>query len=106
MIKLKSMENFSKYEEKLKRIKEKLESKYDQEETIVYLCIPPEDECKSEKRPIVKIKFCIDEKNCHDRKIELFNHYLELPEEELLNQIEAFIEEFRMEIEQSEYGGG
>ena len=68
--------------------------------------MPGNDFCKNCERPLVLVKFCLKDDSCFERKIELYDYYLDLPDQELFNQITHYIEDFMMEIEQSEYGGG
>ncbi len=100
------MEKWKEHLEKLKRLEEFVSNSFDQVETVVELCMPGNDCCKDCKRPSVMVKFCLEDDRCFERRIELFDHYFDLSDEELFNQMTAYIEEFRMEIEQSEYGGG
>lgn len=68
---------------------------------------PTEEELsKGIKVPYVLLRFYTDEKHYHERKIELFDYYFEQPVEETAKLIRDMAEEFIMEIEQSEYGGG
>ncbi len=92
--------------DKLKRLEEFISSHFDQVETIVELCMPGNDCCPKCDKPFVLVKFCLEDNKCHERKIELFDHYLDLPDQELFDQIVHYVEDFMMEIEQSEYGGG
>jgi dephospho-CoA kinase len=104
--KILGMEKWKEHLDKLKRLEEFLNSSFDQIETIVELCMPGNDCCPDCKRPLVLIKFCLEDNKCHERRIELFDHYFDLPDQELFDQITHYVEDFMMEIEQSEYGGG
>jgi len=104
--KILGMQKWKEHLEKLKRLEEFLSNSFDQVETIVELCMPGNDCCSDCDKPFIMVRFCLEENKCHDRKIELFDHYFDLPDEELFNQITHYVEDFLMEIEQSEYGGG
>ncbi len=58
------------------------------------------------KVPYVLLRYYTDEDHYHERKIELFDYYFEEPLENLVKLIKDMAEEFLMEIDQSEYGGG
>ena len=92
--------------DKLKKLEEFISNHFDQVETIVELCMPGNDCCPNCERPFVLVKFCLEDNKCHERRIELFDHYFDLPDQELFDQIVHYVEDFMMEIEQSEYGGG
>lgn len=56
--------------------------------------------------PYVRLRYYADENHTYERKIELFEYYLESPVEETVKLIKDMAEEFLMEIDQSQYGGG
>jgi dephospho-CoA kinase len=96
------MKSWQKYEQKLKELKDYLENSYNTSPDIeVSLILPNEKEM-----PYVLVRYYIDDERFHERKIELFEYYLEKDIKEVASMITAIIEEFATEIEQSEYGGG
>jgi dephospho-CoA kinase len=52
------------------------------------------------------VRFEVSENITKERKIELFDYYLEKDTNELIKLITDMIEEFAAESESSEYGGG
>ncbi|MEJ7554843.1 MAG: dephospho-CoA kinase [Aquificaceae bacterium] len=58
------------------------------------------------KVPYLLLRYYTDQEHAHERKIELFNYYLDNPLQETAKLIKDMVEEFLMEIDQSEYGGG
>ncbi len=104
--KILGMKKWKEHLDKLKRLEEFISTHFDQVETIVELCMPGNDCCPNCDRPFVLVRFCLEDNKCHERKIELFDHYFDLPDQELFDQITHYVEDFIMEIEQSEYGGG
>jgi dephospho-CoA kinase len=96
------MKSWQKYEQKLKELKDYFENSYNTSPDIeVSLILPNEKEI-----PYVLVRYYIDDERFHERKIELFEYYLEKDIREVASMITAIIEEFATEIEQSEYGGG
>ncbi len=96
------MKSWQKYEQKLKELKDYFENSYNASPDIeVSLILPNEKEI-----PYVLVRYYIDDERFHERKIELFEYYLEKDIREVASMITAIIEEFATEIEQSEYGGG
>jgi dephospho-CoA kinase len=96
------MKSWQKYEQKLKELKDYFENSYNASPDIeVSLVLPNEKEI-----PYVLVRYYIDDERFHERKIELFEYYLEKDIREVASMITAIIEEFATEIEQSEYGGG
>jgi hypothetical protein len=96
------MKSWQKYEQKLKELKDYFENSYNASPDIeVSLILPNEKEM-----PYVLVRYYIDDERFHERKIELFEYYLEKDTREVASMITAIIEEFATEIEQSEYGGG
>jgi len=96
------MKSWQKYEQKLKELKDYFENSYNTNPDIeVSLILPNEKEI-----PYVLVRYYVDDERFHERKIELFEYYLEKGIKEVASMITAIIEEFATEIEQSEYGGG
>ena len=58
------------------------------------------------KVPYLLLRYYTDQEHAHERKIELFDYYLDNPLQETAKLIKDMVEEFLMEIDQSEYGGG
>jgi len=52
------------------------------------------------------VRFEVSENTTKERKIELFDYYLEKDTNELIKLITDMIEEFVAQSESSEYGGG
>ncbi len=75
---------------------------------VEYDIITPEDPNfdQSFKTPYLLLRYYTDEQHFHERKIELFEYYLDAPVHETVKLIKDMVEEFLMEIDQSEYGGG
>jgi len=75
---------------------------------VEYELITPENPNfdKSLKVPYLLLRYYTDEQHSYERKIELFEYYFDTPVEETAKLIKDMVEEFLMEIDQSEYGGG
>ncbi len=58
------------------------------------------------KVPYVLFRYYTDKEHAHERRIELFEYYFDTSPQETANLIKDMVEEFLMEIDQSEYGGG
>lgn len=101
------MKNWKKYAEKIEELKTALEETLGGLD-VEYEIKTPEnpDFDQSFKVPYLVIKYYIDEEHARERKIELFEYYLEAPINEAAKVIKDMVEEFLMEIDQSEYGGG
>lgn len=102
------MMNWKIYEEKLKELRDYLEKSYTTNPDIeVHLISPDDKEFQHDKDiPYVLVRYYVDDDHFHERKMELFDYYLEKDIKEIVKMLTAMIEEFTMEIEQSEYGGG
>lgn len=100
--------SIEKYKEKLDELRSYLsEAEAINPDVEVKLVLPGEEGSDPEiKVPYLLVCYYVNEDKCYTRKIELFEHYLQEDTKELFNKITAMIEEFAMEIEQSEYGGG
>jgi len=99
--------DWKKYETKILELKEIF--KYKPEGTDVEVeVLTPEDPGfdPSMELPYVRVRYYVDDDHYHERKIELYEHYLKKDLSELVKLIEHFIQEFEGEIESSEYGGG
>jgi dephospho-CoA kinase len=73
----------------------------------VELVLPEDPQFKLHKEvPYLLVRFEVSENITKERKIELFDYYLEKDTAELLKLITDMIEEFVAESESSEYGGG
>ncbi|SHK44004.1 hypothetical protein SAMN05444391_1026 [Thermocrinis minervae] len=100
--------DWKKYEDKLKALREFLE-KADalSPEVEAKLYLPGEEGAeKDAKVPYILLCYYTKENVCHKRKIELFEYYLQEDLKDLISKITSMAEEFAMEIEHSEYGGG
>ncbi|RMH80057.1 MAG: dephospho-CoA kinase [Acidobacteria bacterium] len=101
------MKNWELYKDKLKELSKSLEATLSGLDVEFELKTPDsEDFEKSFKVPYLLLKYYIDEDHFRERKIELFEYYLTNPLEETVSLIRDMVEEFLMEIDQSEYGGG
>ncbi len=101
------MKSWEKYKEKLEALNKALAESLGSLELEYELKTPTQEDIDSGiKVPYVLLRFYTDEKHYHERKVELFEYYLEQPVEETSKLIKDMAEEFLMEIEQSEYGGG
>ncbi|ADO45558.1 dephospho-CoA kinase [Hydrogenobacter thermophilus TK-6] len=102
------MKDWKIYEKKLGELKDYLEKNYATNPDVeVRLLLPYEEGFYHDREvPYILVKYYIDEERFHERKIELFDYYLDKDTKEIINMLTAMIEEFIMEIEQSEYGGG
>ncbi len=98
--------NWEEFKEKVLELKQIFKHKSEGGDVEVDIVLPGEEGYDSKTGlPYVHIKFYTDD-GVHERKIELFEYHLKKDLKDLINLIEHFIQEFEMEIEQSEYGGG
>lgn len=98
--------NWEQYKEKVLELKEILKNKSEGGEVEVEVLLPGEEGYQSEVGvPYVRVRYYIDE-HFHERRIDLYEYHLKKDLKDLINLIEHFIQEFEMEIDQSEYGGG
>ncbi len=94
------------YKEKVYELKGLLKNVNKGSNIDVDVLIPSDKDYSSEKGiPYVRIRYYIND-HFQERKIELYEHYLKRNLKDLMNLIEHFIQEFEMEIDQSQYGGG
>lgn len=97
---------WEKYKEKVFELKEIFKNRNEGTETEVDIVLPGDEDYESETGlPYVRIRFYIND-HVHERRMELYEYHLRKDLQDLVNLIEHFIQEFEMEIEQSEYGGG
>ncbi|MFN4013127.1 MAG: dephospho-CoA kinase [Aquificaceae bacterium] len=101
------MKDWQKYIPKVEELKKALEEAFGALDVEYEVKMPGEEGFDpSFKVPYVLVKYYTDESHAHERKIELFEYYLEEPLENTVKMIKDMVEEFLMEIDQSEYGGG
>ena len=101
------MKNWEKYTETIEGLKVALEEALSGLDIEYEIKTPKDpDFDPSLKAPYLLIKYYTDEEHAHERKIELFEYYLNAPINETVNLIKDMVEEFLMEIDQTEYGGG
>jgi len=101
------MKDWREYKEKLAELRKHLESYTPNPDIEVSLVLPDEEGFKHDREvPYILLRYYTSEDRYHERKIELFDYYLEQDIKELINFLTATIEEFAMGVEQSEYGGG
>jgi len=97
---------WEKYREKLLQLKEILRNKNEGGEVEVEVFLPGDEGYDSDVGvPYVRVRYYVNE-HYHERRIDLYEYHLRKDIGDLLNLIEHFIQEFEMEIDQSEYGGG
>ena len=94
------------YRDKVAELKEVFKTRTEGGDVEVDVLMPGEDGYSSDRGiPYVRIRYYIDE-HFHERRIDLYEYYLKKEIKELIGIIEHFIQEFEMEMDQSEYGGG
>ncbi len=97
---------WEKYKEKVLELREIFKNKSEGSEVDVDVFLPGEEGYESEVGvPYVRVRYYVNE-HYYERRIDLYEYHLRRDLEELVNLIEHFIQEFEMEIDQSEYGGG
>lgn len=98
--------NWEDYREKVLELKQIFKNKNEGTEVEVEVLLPEDEEYDSEVGvPYVRVRYYVND-HYHERKIELYEYHLKKELDDLVNLIEHFIQEFEMEIDQSEYGGG
>ncbi len=98
--------NWEEYKEKVLELREIFRNKNEGTETEVDILLPGEEGYESESGvPYVRIRYYVDD-HYHERKVELYEYHLKKELQDLVDLIEHFVQEFEMEIDQSEYGGG
>jgi hypothetical protein len=102
------MSDWKKYKEKLLALNELIErERHFGVDVDVELVLPEDPQFKLHKEiPYLLVRFEVSENITKERKIELFDYYLEKDTAELLKLITDMIEEFVAESESAEYGGG
>lgn len=101
------MKDWQRYTPKLEELKKALEEALGALDVEYEIKMPGEEGSDpSIKVPYVLVKYYTDEGHGHERKIELFEYYLEESFDNIVKIIKDMVEEFLMEIDQSEYGGG
>ncbi|MCS6956987.1 MAG: dephospho-CoA kinase [Aquificaceae bacterium] len=101
------MKDWKKHEKEIEELKKALEEALGGLD-VEYEVKTPEDPDfeTSYKVPYILLKYYTDEEHAHTRRIELFEYYFDMSAEERIKLIKDMVEEFLMEIDQSEYGGG
>lgn len=98
--------NWEPYKNKVLQLKEIFKAKNEGSETEVEVFLPGDEGYDSEVGvPYVLVRYSSDNAS-HERRIDLYEYHLKKDLSDLINLIEHFIQEFEMEIDQSEYGGG
>ncbi|RUM29036.1 MAG: dephospho-CoA kinase [Aquifex sp.] len=98
--------DWTKYKTKILELKEIFKNKNEGTDVEVAVITPEDPDFEPEMQiPYVRIRFYI-ENHIHERKVELFEHYMQKDVDEIVKLIEFFIQEFESEIESSEYSGG
>jgi len=97
---------WEKYKGKVLELREIFRNRTEGTQADVDILIPGDEGYESETGiPYVRIRFYVND-HLHERRMELYEYHLKKDLQDLINLIEHFIQEFEMEIEQSEYGGG
>ena len=98
--------NWEQFREKVQRLKDILRNRSEGSEVEVDILLPGEEGYRSNVGvPYVMVRYYVDD-HYHERRIDLYEYHLQKDIDDLVNLIEHFIQEFEMEIDQSEYGGG
>ncbi len=98
--------DWTKYKTKILELKEILKNKNEGTDVEVSLVTPDDPDFDPNMQvPYIRVRYYVDD-HTHERKIELFEHYLQKDIEEIIKLVEFFIQEFESEIDSSEYGGG
>ncbi|MEJ5338109.1 MAG: dephospho-CoA kinase [Aquificaceae bacterium] len=101
------MKDWKNYSAKIEELRKALEESLSGLDVEYELKTPEDPDFDTRFRvPYVLLRYYTDEEHAHERKIELFEYYFEAPAEETAKLIKDMVEEFLMEIDQSEYGGG
>ncbi|WP_461829686.1 dephospho-CoA kinase [Aquifex sp.] len=99
--------DWTKYKDKIEELKKIFQEKTEGTDVDVDVLTPDDPEFdKSMELPYVRVRYYVDDEHFHELKIELFEHYMQKPVDEIVKLIEHFIQEFEAEIDWSEYGGG
>ena len=94
------------YRDKVLRLREVLREKAEGGEVEMEVVLPGEEGYDSQVGvPYVRVRYYGEDAH-HDRRIDLYEYHLKKDFEDLVNLIEHFVQEFEMEIDQTEYGGG
>ena len=99
--------NWEEFKDKVLELKKLFKEKSEGGETEVEVVLPDEAEYNSDVGvPYVRVRYYTDENHYHERRIDLYEYHLKKDFQDLVNLIEHFIQEFEMEIDQTEFGGG
>ncbi len=99
--------NWEGYKEKVLELKQIFKNRNEGTQTEVDVLLPGDEGYDSDVGvPYVRVRYYVDNDHFHERKIELYEYHLKKNIQDLVSLIEHFIQEFEMEIDQSEYGGG
>jgi len=97
---------WERYREKIYELREIFRNKSEGGETDVDILMPGDREHQiSQEIPYVRIRYYVGD-HFHERRMELYEYHLRKELKDLINLIEHFIQDFEMEIDQTEYGGG
>ncbi len=98
--------NWEQFKEKIQQLKDIFRNRSEGSEVEVDILLPGEEGYRSNVGvPYVMVRYYVDD-HYHERRIDLYEYHLQKDIDDLVNLIEHFIQEFEMEIDQSEYGGG
>ncbi len=101
------MKNWEKHKNVILQLKEILNNRNEGMDTEVEVLMPGDEGFDpSMDSPYVKVRYYTDENHYHERIIDLHETYFNKDLKGLVELIEHFIQEFEMEIDQSEFGGG
>ncbi len=98
--------SWEEFRDKVLELKAIFKNKNEGMETEVEILLPGEEGYDSPTGlPYVRIRYLLEGRS-YERKIELYEYHLRKELRDLIHLIEHFVQEFEMEIDQSEYGGG
>ncbi len=101
------MKNWEEHRDTILQLKEIFKNKNEGMDTEVEVLMPGEEGFDSSMdSPYVRVRYYADDESVYERKIDLHETYFNKGIDELVRLIEHFIQEFEMEIEQTEFGGG
>ncbi|ADC90169.1 hypothetical protein Thal_1540 [Thermocrinis albus DSM 14484] len=102
------MVKWENYREKLEYLKKCFEEKECLSADVeVRLLLPGDEGFQLDRNvPYLLVRYYLDGDNYRERKIELFEYYLDKDIKELMSFLTALVKEFIAEVEQTEYGGG
>jgi len=99
--------DWTKYKTKIMELKEIFKNKSEGINVEVDVITPEDPDFDPKMQlPYVRVRYYVDDDHAHERRIELFEHLIKKDIDEIIREVEFFIQEFESEIDASEYGGG